>query len=674
MALVTGLSWLHERSTIRIALRQYPSMIYQHLDTSAPVSLEKETTIYHVTKEFGPAILGGMGVTVTALAAAQQRTDLTRVSIVMPHYSFLRNKYPIDRVVDLVINVRDKRGRLMPLEFRVSKMMYAFHNNETTTPDEPVEYTRRYDVTEMVPVYLIGPGNRSPLNQAFRARNVMGIYSSPKGLPHEWRDQYFGKAAAAFLAHQATATDEESLFAPIHSAPPGVDIVHLHGATNAYIAKLLQDRRDADTMGPKPPAVVYTMHDHLDEPQYTNTLGNVQKFLDTETMEEPQYVIGHRMFMSSLAIDRADAVTLSSRTMATDIIEGRTDFYLKELVMGSILRKASQHRFFGVSNGMDLTTLNPFTDVKLVNRKMAFPDHAFNMLQQQQQQQQLPVAWALTTNSTDYISTAKDRAKKYLMRRGLLSDEDLKRPFVLFLGSFDYSKGLDRFEEAAELFARHEMKFVILGQPGNYPLRSLEQLQQKYPENILLLSTPQQQRQYTMFCRVAADFVFVPSKTESFGMAAAEGLLFGSAVISTGVGGLGEFLVDRPDLPEYNNPGTLNPQMHTIGIRRDKQTRAPTITSSEQYNAYLFNDQLENAIRDAATDFQWYNRIKALKEEYHLRMVHTAFNLAWDRDSGPVHDYMRVYQVAQQYRPIPHLTRHDIEEEKARRLRLLRAA
>ncbi|KAF7728180.1 hypothetical protein EC973_006574 [Apophysomyces ossiformis] len=672
MALITGLSWLHERSTIRIALRQYPSMIYQHLDTTVPVSLEKETTIYHVTKEFGPAIFGGMGVTITALAAAQQRTDLTRVSIVMPHYSFLRNKYPMDRVVDLVINVRDKRGRLMPLEFRVSKMMYAFNDTENlATANRTTESSRRYDMTEAVPVYLIGPGNRSPLNQAFRARNAMGIYSSPKGLPYEWRDQYFVKAATAFLAHQATATDEESLFAPLHLAPPGVDIVHLHGATNAYIAKLLQDRRDADALGPKPPAIVYTMHDHMDEPQYTNSLGNVQKFLDTEMAGGSHYVLGHRMFMSSVAIDHADAVTLAGRTMASDIVEGRSDFYLKEVVMGSILRKASQRRFFGISNGIDLTSMSPFTDIRLSNRKIAFPDHAYNILSQQT----LPAAWGLTTNTTDYISTAKDRAKKYLMRRNLLSEADLKRPLVLYVGPFDHSKGLDRFEEASALFEKYNMKFIILGQPGSYPLQSLQQLQSKYPDNVLLLFTPQHQRQYTIFCRAAADFVFVPSKEENFGLAAAEGLLFGSAVISTGVGGLSEFLVDRPFLPEYSSQNeTVNPQMHTIGIRRDKQTRAPTVTSQEKYNAYLFTNQLEEAVRDASIDFQWYGRIKALREEYHLRMIRTALDLAWDRESGPVHDYMRVYQVAQQYRPIPHLTRHDVEEEKARRLRLLRAA
>jgi glycogen synthase len=156
-----------------------------------------------------------------------------------------------------------------------------------------------------------------------------------------------------------------------------VDIVHLHGATNAYVAKHLREHIDREDMGPKPPTIVYTMHDYLDELQYTNTIQNVRKFIgnrdiDDAMSEMQNYMHGHRMFMSSLAIDSADVVTIVSKSMAKEIVEGRLDFYLKELVMDSLLRKAQKHHFFGVSNGVDFATLNPFTSKKLTTRKCSF--------------------------------------------------------------------------------------------------------------------------------------------------------------------------------------------------------------------------------------------------------------------------------------------------------------
>ena len=51
------------------------------------------------------------------------------------------------------------------------------------------------------------------------------------------------------------------------------------------------------------------------------------------------------------------------------------------------------------------------------------------------------------------------------------------------------------------------------------------------------------QEEYGPVLRAAADIVFVPSKTEAFGLVAAEGLAYGALVVTTGVGGLRDFLV-----------------------------------------------------------------------------------------------------------------------------------
>ncbi|CAO3643082.1 unnamed protein product [Cunninghamella echinulata] len=699
--------------------------------------LPKGTTVYHVTKEFGPASLGGMGSVVTSLAAAQQKSGNTEVAVVIPYYSFLKNKYDIEKFAELVITLRDNNGKVVPIEFKVWKMMHVFHpppppinittyemidgvNKTITKLSDPVIIPH----TERVPVYLIGPGNRRPFSQAFKCRNALQIYSSPQGLPQEWKDQYFAKATAQFLAHQAAAVDEESLFAPILRTSPHVDVIHLHGATNAYVAKFLDDKRKKNELGATPPSIIYTMHDYLDELQYTNTVNNVKKFLDTPTTDiipqDQNYIYGDRMFMSSLGIDRADIVTFVSRTMATAMVEGTLDFYLKELVMDRLLAKAQQRRFFGISNGLDFSHLDPFTADKLVARKLQFTPFAQQLLNNQSTSlstttttttiatKKEKVVWQLSAASSDFIASAKEKAKRFLIKRQLLSEESLKRPLVLFIGRFQYNKGLEWFEQAAKHFVEHNMTFVILGQENNYPLEKLVTLKNKYPDHVYLLYTPKQHRQWAIFCRAAADFVFVPSQTESFGLVAAEGLMFGASVISTGAGGLKEFLIDRPETQmkkikikenensnhlqqqkamNNNNNGRedehyvlkwvpVDPQPRDINLVRDKKTKIPTVTSGEVYNAYLFSDGkgLTDAIQDAAMDYKRMMASKALKEEYHLRMISSAMALGWDRHGkGPVHEYQHVYALALQHRLLPELTRHEIEEEQSRLRRLYQA-
>ncbi|KAH8557073.1 hypothetical protein BGW37DRAFT_475440 [Umbelopsis sp. PMI_123] len=683
---VIGYALLHDQpAPISIALRKFPSVPYKHLDTRSQLKLERGTTVYHVTKEFGPASMGGMGMVLTALATAQQQTNRVDVSVIMPYYSYLKNKYDITKVSDLTMEIRDKNGHLMPVEFRVSKLDYAYgfnpENTNATTEVPP-------NSSQVVPVYLIGPGNKSPFNRAFRVKNVLNIYSSPNGLPQEWKDQYFCKAVATFLTHQVNS-EEQSLFAPV-TRRNRVDVVHLHGATNAYVAKHLRESIQLEDMGPKPPSIVYTMHDYLDELQYTNTISNVRKFIGNRDIEDAMsemqtYMHGHRMFMSSLAIDSADVVTIVSKSMAKEIVEGRLDFYLKELVMDSLLRKAQKHHFFGVSNGVDFTTLNPFTSKKLTTRKCSFPAYALDIIdygagtipspthsdelyidQQPVSAQSLARKWTLSGEPNDFVTTAKDRAKRFLVRRDLLKEEDLKRPVILFIGRFQYNKGLEFFEAATQYFVKYNAKFIIIGQRNNYPLEWVQQLQSSYPDNVLVISDAKEQRQWSVFFRAAADFVFVPSLTESFGLVAAEGLLFGAGVISSGVGGLKEFLVDRPQNFLMTGAGKA-------GITKD-DSGSTMVNTGDAYNAYLFNalepnvdrlnQGLEYAIYDAIKDYERMVNIKALREDYALRMVSSAIGLGWDRRHGPVEEYLHAYQVGLGDIKVRDLERHEIEEER----------
>lgn len=670
--------------------RQYPIKTYTHLDTTVKSQIEKGTRVYHVTKEFGPAVQTNLGRTVTALAAAQQASNLTEVAVVMPFYTFLR-RFITDKEIDMVIDVRGKRpGQIMTMEFRVYKMMHAFNppvqapskyewqmiNNVNTsvliTPQIPPA------PTDVVPVYMIGSANRKPFNQAFKARTVHDM-NTENELPMEWRDQYFAKAAAAFLAHKATASDEESIFAPIRIVPR-VDIVHIHGASNAYVAKFLQDKKEADDLGPRPPAIVYTMHDHQDEMQYANSFRNVRKFLDHSSERESlrKYVHGGKLFMSKLAIDRSEAVTFASRPMAADIIEGRRDFHLKELVMDGLLKKAEGARFYGISSGIDYySSEHPFITDKLVSRHMGYPKYALNLVGDQPSIHSTdplhalaldipdtPTYWQLSEETTDFTHVYKDRAKRYLIKRDVFTEQDMKRPIVLFRGNLELNKGLEIFEQATEFFVKHNMRFIIMGMERGYPMERIRALATKYPNHVSLVTTPKEERRVGIFCRAAADFVFAPNPFDSLGLETVEGMIFGSAVITTGAGSLHESIIDRPLYQAGSRQvsvSLLDPEVVT--------EKGAVVTSYEYFNGYVYDHDssksLESAISDAAKDFNRLRKNKALREEFILRMIRSALNLGWDRGhfQGPVYEYNQVYELALEDRFIPEMKRHEVEQE-----------
>ncbi|KAI9283150.1 hypothetical protein BY458DRAFT_495579 [Sporodiniella umbellata] len=572
---------------------------------SVPIKIPRRTTVYHVTKEFGIATMGGMGAALTAIAQAQLQSGRVKPSVVMPYYSFLKKQeqYPIKTAVELVTTYKNDRGQTVPVEFKVYQMIYDFNpipNFEALPKTDKIDLmSKSLRANKTMKVYLIGPGKTYPLLKSFHANTITQLYSTLEVLPHEWQDQYFNKAVAVFLISRATAKHEQSLFAPLYVAPPRVDIIHLHGATNAYVAKYMQEFAN-EKFTITPPAIIYTMHDYLDELQYTNRLDSFDRFWTNSqrNMKEalsPYTFNSQRAFVSPLAIDAADIVTFVSKRMSKKMVEGDMDFYLKEVVMNPLLRKAEQGQFYGISHGVALDkNTDPFTETKLV-------EHGLNF-------------------STVMKSETKRLAKEFLIAHEQLLPEDIEKPLVLYVGRFQYNKGLETFVEAVELFKKYGIKMAILGQPNNYPLEWVEELARSNPDDVVLMTTVRQQEQWLSYFRAAADFVYVPSVTESFGLVAAEGLAFGSGVISTGAGGLSEFLVDR--------------------------------TEGTEFNAYLFNAQqhgsLAQAIKTVAEDYQKMINSPADHESFVVRMMANAQALGWDRgdEKGPVNDYLRLYEKA----------------------------
>ncbi|KAI8976797.1 hypothetical protein BDB01DRAFT_747556 [Pilobolus umbonatus] len=669
----------------RIAKRQYPTPIYKHLDANTRSHIEKGTRVYHVTQEFGPATLTELGRTVTALAAAQQASNLTEVAIVMPFYTFMRKRIQ-DKELEMVMDIRGKRNsQMMTVDFRVWRMMHVFNppvqapskyewqmiNNVNTsvllTPQIPPKET------DQVPVYMIGHANRTPFNQAFKCKTRQEINDENEGLPQEWRDEYFAKAAAAFLAHKATASDEESYFAPIRRVPR-VDIVHIHGASSAYVAKFMHDRREQEDIGPRPPAIVYSIYDH-EEVNYSHSMRNVKKFLDQngERDDLKKYTIENRVYMSKLAIDKAEAVVYANQSLAADIIEGRKEFHLKELVMDHLLKKHQDGRFFGINSAVDYYSNDyPFITDKLANRNLVFPKYALKKILGQPSiyannihdpyeltVPEDPTYWSLSERPSDFVYIQKDRAKAYLIKRKVFKDDDVSRPVVLFHGPLEAGVGIELLEMAIPYFVEYDMRVVIMGSKEDYPFDNLVALRQEFPDYVTLITTPKDKRKFGVIVRAAADFVFVPN---DIGDVAAQGMMFGSAVIGIGEGKLSKALMDRPDTPRHVEVAMMDPDIPSeLGAE---------ITSYEYYNSYIFNpsqsDTLRLAIEDAALDYYTFDEKKALREEFILRLIRGAINLAWDRShyEGPLHEYNQIYDFALEDRPIPEFSRHEVETEE----------
>ncbi|KAF9086541.1 hypothetical protein BGX29_001347, partial [Mortierella sp. GBA35] len=546
---------------IQIDSRDFRKVEYQGLALDPTAAYKKQIQVYHVTKEFGPATMGGLGMVVTALAAAQQKSRTQKVNVVMPYYSML-NKIPgigIKLFTPLPLEIKDNRGRTQHMVFTVHKFKFA-------VPQKPSDFEEDKRSITPVTVWLIGPGDIYPFDRAFQSKNPQDIYSSPSGLPAEWKDLYFSKAVATFIQHQ-NKNDDISLFAT--AVARMIDVVHVHGATNALVLHYLQQSIDKGAMGEEPPALIYTLHDYLDELQYSNEIVNVQKFMDKRVHSEDDeedmflqmdgispYCHGHRMFTSAMGIDLADAVTFVSKSMAKDIVEGRLDFYLKELVLGSVLNQAEKNLFIGITNGVDFGKLNPWTMPALRENDLAFPSNEFVGQEEQEllalesarvADNEQAVAPAVLGSSHLTIRSAKEAAKHFLYTKGLLMEQDLNRPLVLFVGRFQYNKGLEFLTTASTAIKERGGRFVIMGQPNNFPLRSINNLERLFKGTVTVITDAKTQDDWGVYWRTAADFLLVPSLTESFGLVAAEGLLFGSTVISSGVGGLSEFLVDRPN-------------------------------------------------------------------------------------------------------------------------------
>jgi len=167
----------------------------------------------------------------------------------------------------------------------------------------------------------------------------------------------------------------------------------------------------------------------------------------------------------------------------------------------------------------------------------------------------------------------------------------------------------------SEMMQSLDITLVLMGQQGDFSKAMLSTMTSR---GVHIVDREEEQARVGIFLRAAADFSFVPSFFEAFGLVAAEGLLFGCTVLSTGVGGLQDFLIDRKEPKD--------------GF----------------FNAFLFSVHDKGTFAEAARDaVNFLNSLDSEAKERHMgAMVEKGLSMAWQTPKGPLDQYFAVYNRA----------------------------
>jgi glycogen synthase len=472
-------------------------------------SIPENIPIFHVTKEFGPAILGGLGNVVTSLSKKLKDTGLN-VNIVMPYYKFLNLDPDLNFTLysTLEFSIRSESNGIL------GKIVSYFTSDDGIINIKADVYKTFYDG---IPLFLIGPGNLEPFSFAFDVDKKLEMYSSPPQLDHQWQALFFIKGASKFIQKEqekSLALNNEKI------------VVHLHGSTNALV---LHEFQDSHSVKPK---FIYTLHDYSYESFYYVNVENLKLFMHSfNSVIEPShslrlltmaqkisipkiypvsatnilcnfFCLSNEFYPSGYGIAHADVVTFVSKSVAKSILDGRLLFPLRGLVTNFINAQASRRRFFGITNGISFESLNPFTHKDLVEHGMSFPidSNLFKIL--------FPSHEYINVSSS--VTEQKRKAKSYLQSKPIFEKLDLSRPLVLYMGRFEFDKGMKDCIRAVPFFAKNNVNFVVMGYPNNFPVKYIKTSKEMYENHFAYILSLETQLQFGIFLRAAADFVFVP--------------------------------------------------------------------------------------------------------------------------------------------------------------------
>lgn len=284
----------------------------------------KFTSVFHVTKEYGKATFGGLGVVVTSLTKYQARFygPSYEINVIMPYYSFIRKD-------------EGRKGQITLVE------IMSFNHPEYGKLMSKVFIVRDGRVN----LYFISPAiNHPEFSHAFESKDAFSLYEQNDYLDNDLKDIFFAKMTALFIEKRI---NEENNIA-----------LHLHGATNGLVLKFLEQLNTIKCL--------YTMHDYYYEVRYGNRISNLNGFLKAPFLNS----CTGDFVPSAYAIEHSNIVSMVSKQAVKDIIEGKLSFEGEEVILEPLLKRIREKTFFGISNGVDLEYLSPSWNHKLYEERI----------------------------------------------------------------------------------------------------------------------------------------------------------------------------------------------------------------------------------------------------------------------------------------------------------------
>ena len=327
-------------------------------------------------------------------------------------------------------------------------------------------------------------------------------------------------------------------------------LAHLNDWQSALLPLLIQEEGTLSTK------TVFTIHNlayqGVFEESVLQEIGIPEKYFTLHALE----FYGKVNFMKA-GIAYADAVTTVSPTYAKEILTVEYGCGLEDFLA------EHKKKLFGILNGIDSEHFSPSKDMLL---------------------------------SVPY----SDMRGKMVNKRAYLETVDLQglhMPLFIFIGRFNWQKGLGLFIESLDWIASQRCNIAILGEGEIKYHKALEQIADKHA-NIHLEFGYDEVLSHRMYA--AADFFLMPSLFEPCGLAQMIAMNYGQMPIVHEVGGLADTVFDHRSF-QRNSPRGYGITFKTAdpdALQHAVSEALELYSNVERYN--------EIATHNMYCDFSWH--------------------------------------------------------------------
>jgi len=280
------------------------------------------------------------------------------------------------------------------------------------------------------------------------------------------------------------------------------DVVHCNDWQTGLVAAFLDHE-------PERPRRIFTIHNLAYSGSFSKEEFNRLKLPSAWWSMEGVEFYGN-LSMLKAGIVYSDAVTTVSPTYAKEICTAEFGYGLEGVL------SSRSYKLSGILNGIDTKVWNPATDSLI----------PFNFTAQRR-------------------NPGKQKNKKALLESyGITADKDkLEAPLLGLVSRLVEQKGIDMVLEAIpRILAETNANLVIIGTGHAYIEAQLKQLNQKYPERVLVFIGYDEEKAHLL--EAGSDIFLMPSRFEPCGLNQMYSLSYGTLPIVNRTGGLADTVID----------------------------------------------------------------------------------------------------------------------------------